>query len=446
MIKKIKLILVDSKKNDSNRRNYRLLLSVFTSLLAKFVGIGATLITMPLTLNYLGTEKFGVWMVVSGVLGFITFSDFGIGMGLQNALSKSIGQDETTLQKHYISNAYFFLLFLSCSLMLFIFLFFLYYNIGGIFKLNGSDFNESANSLKYSIIVFLAGMPITLIQRILHGIQKSYLASNVLMIGSVFSLLSIIASVFFDLGLILLCVLYTMSPILAQLLFSIFFFFKYPDYFPRSKNISIEHLKPIMKTGIWTLLAQIIYSTKVNGPVIIVSATLGMVAVAEFSVVQKLIALVSAVLTMGLQPLWAVYGEAYHSNDRKWIEMALKRSIKSTIVITVLAALFFVVFGPFLIREWLGNEISVSRTIIFYFSLWMIFSSINVALTMLMNGTNNFKFQAKVSFFFVSVTLSILYFLTPFYGLAFVVIIIFLFSELIITPFYIYECRRIIKS
>ena len=98
----------------TSKRNTRLLLSITTSVLTKLIGVGSTLITIPLTLNYLGTESFGVWMVISSVVGFMSFSDLGIGMGLQNALSKAYGEEDTSSQKYYVSNAYALAIIVVC--------------------------------------------------------------------------------------------------------------------------------------------------------------------------------------------------------------------------------------------------------------------------------------------------------------------------------------------
>lgn len=429
---------------DKGQRNYRLVLSIISSVLAKFIGIGSTLITMPITLQYLGAEKFGVWMLISGVLGFIAFSDLGIGMGLQNALSKAEGESETKLQKYYISNAYFILTIISFFISLLVLMVFHSIDINEGLNLNGDE--DSLYALKYSVLTFLMGLPVSLIQRVLNGIQKSYLASFALMVGSILSLMSILISVYLDLGLIFLCVAFAVSPVLAQFAFSLVYFIKNPKHMPRIKSITMKYSKPLVSTGFWTVATQMIYTSKINGPIIIISSTLGMLAVAEFSVVQKFIFAVSAVISMGLQPLWAVYGEAYHSRDRKWIEIALRKSIQLTLILTFCASIILIVLGPYIIEVWLGGKVEVSREMIFYFSLWMVFSCLNVALTMLMNGTNHFKYQSKVSLFFVSVTLALLYFFTPQYGLLFAVLTIFLVSELAVTPFYIYECRRIISE
>lgn len=430
-----------------NKRDSRLVISVLTSVFAKVISIGATLVTFPLTLEYLGAEEFGVWLVISSVVGFIVFSDLGVGMGLQNALSKSYGKNDKNMPKHHIANAYISVSAISLTLIFLTVFTFHHLPTEKIFKSTDSKLLESATvSLKFALILFFIGMPISLVQRVLNGIQKTYLANFVLLLGSIASLISILISVYFELGLPLLVSLFIASPIFAQLMYSIFFFYCRPNLRPSIKNCAKEYFRDIVSAGLWTVFAQLVYAAKTNAPIVIISATLGLVSVAEFSVVQKLIALVSTMIGMALQPLWVVYGEAYFSNDKAWIKKSLKRSIIAVLGLTILAAMFFQLFGQLLIELWIGNEILPSRPLIGLFSLWMIVSTTNIAFTMLMNGTGHFKFQSLISFIFLIIAVFLLFYTTPRFGINSSVLVMLVITELCILPFYFLECKKIIRK
>jgi O-antigen/teichoic acid export membrane protein len=429
-----------------SERNLRLALSVATSVLSKFIAIGSTLITIPVTLSYLGAESFGVWMVISGVIGFMAFSDLGIGMGLQNALSKACGEDDTDSPKYFIANAYLIITSVSCFLALLVFVLFSVLPIEGLFKIENQVLLSNAiEALKYSLITFFLVMPIALIQRILGGIQKTYVANNVMLIGSVLSLLSILTAVHFDLGLTGLSVLFILSPSLALLLYGLFFFFKNKLLRPSISNLSKSHVSPIVSAGAWTVFVQVIYTAKMNVPTMIISASLGLLAVAEFSVAQKLTALASTMIGLALQPLWVVYGEAYHRGDREWVENTLKKSLNLVLLLTGLAAIAFQFLGQSLILLWLGDEVLPSNLLITCFSLWMIASTVNVCFAMLLNGTGHFKNQAVFSFVCVSLALVLNMIFVNDIGLIGVIFVIFLVAELMCVPMYYFESKRVIS-
>ena len=430
---------------NTSQRDARLILSIVTSVLAKFIAIGSTLITIPVTLTYLGAESFGVWMVISGVVGFMGFSDLGIGMGLQNALSKACGKDDKTSPKHYIVNAYLIVTALATTLALVLVAIFSMLPVEGLFKISDEALLANAvAALKYSVLAFLLGMPITLIQRILGGLQKTYVANNVMLVGSVLSLLAILSAVYFDLGLVGLSVLFVLSPTITLLMYSLYFFYKNAGFRPKLGNISKHYVTPIISAGAWTVFVQIIYTAKMNIPTMIISASLGLLAVAEYSVAQKLIGLAAAMIGMALQPLWVVYGEAYHRGDRAWVENTLKKSIKLILLLTVLAAVAFQFVGQPLISLWLGGEIVPSRLLIGCFSLWMIASTVNICFAMLLNGTGNFKNQAVFSAFFVGLALILIAVSSKDIGAEGVIFVMFFVAELMCIPLYYFESRRVI--
>ena len=78
----------------SAARHRRAAVTGITSGISRAVRIGVTLITIPLTLHYLGNERFGLWMTISSVLAMAGFADFGVGNGVLNTVSTAYGKDD----------------------------------------------------------------------------------------------------------------------------------------------------------------------------------------------------------------------------------------------------------------------------------------------------------------------------------------------------------------
>ena len=94
-----------------------------TAFTARVVNIGTGLITIPLTLSYLGKEQFGLWMTLTGFVGFLTFTDMGLGIGLQNVLAECHGKEDKQNPSRYISSTLFvmtLLMVLFISIALFV--------------------------------------------------------------------------------------------------------------------------------------------------------------------------------------------------------------------------------------------------------------------------------------------------------------------------------------
>lgn len=65
-------------------------------------------ISVPLTLRYLGTERYGLWMTISSVIAVLGFSDLGLNNGLLNGISQANGTNDRELARRYVSSAFFF--------------------------------------------------------------------------------------------------------------------------------------------------------------------------------------------------------------------------------------------------------------------------------------------------------------------------------------------------
>ena len=71
-----------------DQERYRLAAwAAMTNFISTGVAVLALIITVPMTLPYLGEERFGVWMTVSSLAAMLSFLDFGVGNGLVNRIA-----------------------------------------------------------------------------------------------------------------------------------------------------------------------------------------------------------------------------------------------------------------------------------------------------------------------------------------------------------------------
>src|SRR5690242_2021779 len=79
-----------STEEGRSRERYRsAALTTITSVLAKAVSVCVSLITVRLTIHYLGVERYGLWMTITSVVSLPWFADLGMGNGLLNAIAEA---------------------------------------------------------------------------------------------------------------------------------------------------------------------------------------------------------------------------------------------------------------------------------------------------------------------------------------------------------------------
>src|ERR1035437_6060231 len=79
----------------SQERYRRAALTTVSSVLARAVAVGTSLITVRLTIRYLGVERYGLWMTITSVVSLLWFADLGMGNGLLNAIAEAHGRDDS---------------------------------------------------------------------------------------------------------------------------------------------------------------------------------------------------------------------------------------------------------------------------------------------------------------------------------------------------------------
>ena len=56
----------------------------FSSLIIKLLSVIISFISVPLTYNYLGVDRYGIWLTITSMVAFLTFADLGLGISLIN--------------------------------------------------------------------------------------------------------------------------------------------------------------------------------------------------------------------------------------------------------------------------------------------------------------------------------------------------------------------------
>src|SRR5712692_3015487 len=64
------------------------------TLAAKGVNMLVLLISVPLTVRYLGQERYGLWMSITSTLAVLNFADLGVGYGVGNAVAFAMGKSD----------------------------------------------------------------------------------------------------------------------------------------------------------------------------------------------------------------------------------------------------------------------------------------------------------------------------------------------------------------
>lgn len=355
---------------------------------AKAITIATSLVSVPLTLHYLGAERYGIWMVISSFTIILSFADMGLGNGVLNAISKCHGRQDRPGMKTVISSGYLILLLVCASIIALFSISYSWISWGGLFNAK-SDIavREAGPSVAVFLVCFAVTVPASLIQKVQLGLQEGFRSSLWQCAGSVFGLVGVLVAIYVKAGLPWLVAALVGGPLIASLANSVSFFSgSNSDIRPSLSSISKIVAMKTLQLGFLFFILQIVVSAAYGADSLIIARTLGASAVAAYAVPERMFAIIAMVLAMALTPLWPAYGEAIERGDHTWVSRALRRAVLISAASSTVLAVALIIFGPLLLSLWVGPTFHVSMVLLVGLAVWRIIESLTSALTVYMNG------------------------------------------------------------
>lgn len=344
----------------SRQRYRRAAWTTLTMITARATNIITGVITVPITLKYLGEDLYGVWMTLTGLVGFLSFYDFGIGTGLRNMLIKCAANDDIEMPKKYIGNALLVLLALSAVLIT------IAYSVLPLFKWeslikcsNPTSVPQILPTAQAVITMFALGIPITQLQNIANAYQRGYWGYLCFLVGRIIGFLFVLWCVYEAKELWLLAGGYVGIPLIITLFGWIIFFFSAPELRPWPIFPELKIIKSLFGTGFFVLIHTLSLLLINSSPIILIANTINAASAVPYSVTQRLLG-ASNIISMSLMiGISVAVGEAWHQRDYNWIKKTIQRSEMIVFATGILPLILFLLAGQKIILWWLSTPESV---------------------------------------------------------------------------------------
>ena len=376
-------------------RHLRATLTTYAGLIQRGSTVVVGLVTVPLTIQYLGPSRFGIWMVLSSYVGFLQYADLGIGVGLQNQLAESIANDEKQKAKQTVSSAICLGMFIFALVSaIAVFLLPLVPSESIVLVDDPSVESEVIPAAQLILIASGYGVLSGFYQRIFNALQRGYIQSLLVSIGNLVGLLCIWLSIQFDLGLNGIVVSFLLGR-LVLLQIGILYYVLVRDLRPSPRYVSLAKIVDLAKTAWPAFLTQVSALLILACPAIVIGQRCGSEAVVEFSIVQKILSILGAYYVANVLALWPAYTDAKARHDIDWVKKTYRASQKRCLKVQIIASIAMLLLGPFVIKYWTKGEIpSTDITLIAVTCLWFSFHLFSMSSGMLLNGFSELKKQA----------------------------------------------------
>jgi len=437
----------NSPPEHGHRRSHAVIRGAVSAFIARALAIVVGILVVPLTVRYLGSERYGVWVTISASLALLGFVDFGLEDSLTNALGRAYGRDEREMAQRYVSSAFYSLAAIALALLA----------VGWLFvpRLTTFLFSHSESGRLHAEILpamaiayafFALRFPLLVTNRVLAAYQENVIANLWSITGSIANLSAILAVIYFRGGLPWLVLGSSGLGFLTSVACAIWLFGRHRPWLrPSLRAVESTVLKPLFSSGWKFFIIGVGWMINSESDTVIISHYLGASSVTPFNITLQLFTVTMVVQTLVMPSLWPAYTEAYARNDFVWMRQAFRTNVRLSLISTGAVALIFIVFGQQLIRVWAGEAAVPPFALLIWMGIWNVMLAQLHAFGCLLNAIERLRVRivCGVSTAVLNIALSI--FLVHRFGIVGVTVatvIAFLVADYLPISFYVRSLFR----
>ncbi|WP_430906519.1 lipopolysaccharide biosynthesis protein [Maribacter sp. 2-571] len=384
---------------------------VLLSFIYKGGHVIATFLLIPLTISYLDTENYGIWLTISSFISWFSFFDVGLGNGLRNKYAEARAKDDIESAKGYVSTAY-YTIGSICFVFFFLSLLFGYFiNWTEVFNTEFALEEELRLLMPIVFGCFSLQLIVKLVASIYLADQNHSISGKINFITAFSSLVVIwFLTMTSKSSLLLFGIVFSLLPVLVFLIFNVYAFSgRYREFTPRTKYWKKVFFKDIFGLGLTFFIIQlsvVVLNTTDN---FIITQLFGPKDVVPYNLAYKYIGISLMLCTMTFTPFWSSITDAYAKGELGWIKksMGMLQKFSLLVVGLIVILIFFSSIAYGLLSDY-KVEVPIKLTLFMasYFGLMVLF----VPYTFFLNGIGKIKIQMYATAFaaLINIPLSII--------------------------------------
>jgi O-antigen/teichoic acid export membrane protein len=387
---------MEIKSSHSRTRNIQK--NVILSFVLKGVSIGISLLLVPLTLDYLDKERYGLWLTLSSIIGWFSLFDIGLGNGFRNKFAEAVAQKDDSLAKTYVSTTFALLsVIIGCVIVIF-FVINPFLDWGSILN-TGAETRHTLSLLALIIFTFFAlQFVFKITTSVFLADQKSSLVDLIGVLGSLLSLISVFTLMRIgERSLLYFGLTLPACPVIV-LVIAYFWAFggRYAKYKPSLRCVDFRQSKNLVGLGFLFFIPQLCSLIVFSTSNVIVTQLFSPADVTVYNIAFKYFSLVMVFFQIIVTPFWSAFTEAYVKQDYDWIKYAIRKLVLFWGVSCV-GLVLMVFLSNTAYRLWVGDQIFVPIQLSISMAIYVGVTIWNTIFASFLNGVGKVVIQVWLS-------------------------------------------------
>lgn len=394
VVKKIK-----NRITGGSSRSAMIKKNIVAMFLIKGGSILTSLLLVPITLNYVDSETYGIWLALSSMVTWIHFFDIGINNGLKNKLAEAFAHKDWLLAKKYVSTTYAILSLIFLPIMIVLLVASPFVNWGSILNLPPSSAQGIATVVAIIIAYFCINFILSTINIVLQADQRSSDAAFRQFLQQLLSLAIIYVLTITTKGsLLLLCIGLCISPLSIVLLFNFTLFNgRYKEISPSLKSVDFSVAPDLLKLGVMFFICQLAFMFQTQFSDFLIIRYFGPAEVTNYGIAVRYFGISYMVWGIMMTPLWPAVTDAIAKRDIKWIKNITNKFVKMLWLATI-ALLLMLFMSKYVYHIWVGDKVSIPLILSFWVMANQLVKMTGSLFVQILNGAGILKLQTYLSF------------------------------------------------
>lgn len=382
-----------------NERSLTVKKNIIGSLFIKGCSILISLMLVPMTLGYVSSELYGMWLTLSSIMIWLNFFDVGFTLGLKNKLGEAIAKGDWQKGRAMVSTTYFMMILIFIPLCIVLEIIVPFVNWSEFLNVDTMYNNEITRTMHVLVACFCLQMIVNVLTAVIAAFQKVALSSAFPVIGNFFSLIAIfLLTKLSPPSLVSLACTISVLPIMVGVIGSIVLYSKkFKMVAPSVKAINKSYIKSLFGLGYKFFLIQIQVVVLYQSTNILISNVAGPNEVTYYNIAYKYLGVAMMLYTIIMSPLWPAFTNAYAKEDYAWMKNMYKK-MSRIFGCSVIGIILMIMLSPIAYRLWIGDEITIPFVMTCLVGLYMIIHSWDALQVNMINGIGKIALQTRVVF------------------------------------------------
>lgn len=372
--------------------------NVLASILLKGTSILVSLALVPVTIGYVSSELYGVWLTLSSILSWLSFFDIGLSHGLKNKLTEAIANDDWGRGRELVSTTYVSMILVFAPLALISVFFIPNVNWCSLLNVNTIYEKDIVISMQVLVAFFCLQMVINTLTSVIAAFQKVALSQSFGVIGNVFSLLIItILKYTVPASLVVLAFVMAGTTILLTFLASLILYNgRFKKVSPSITCFRKTLLSDLYSLGIKFFIIQIQFIVIYQSTNILISHVSSPESVTAYNIAYRYLSVAMFLFNIFTAPLWPAYTDAFARKDFDWMKGA-RRKMHFILFFCCIGCIVMAAVSPIVYRLWIGDSVQVPTLMTWLVACYVIMYGLTQVNGTIINGSGKMKLSTIVT-------------------------------------------------